>query len=60
MYPDWALPRVTKFLPLREYIFANCQPELVQKYNKLKCSNIPASYAQDLADLAKQLDRLLR
>ncbi|KDO26850.1 hypothetical protein SPRG_08141 [Saprolegnia parasitica CBS 223.65] len=60
IYPGWALPRVTKFLPLREYIFANCQPELVQKYNKLKCSNIPASYAHDLGEIEKQIERLLR
>ncbi|EQC28653.1 hypothetical protein SDRG_13530 [Saprolegnia diclina VS20] len=60
IYPGWALPRVTKFLPLREYIFANCQTELVQKYNKLKCSNIPASYTHDIGDLEKHLDRLLR
>ncbi|EQC36855.1 hypothetical protein SDRG_05685 [Saprolegnia diclina VS20] len=60
IFPGWALPRVTKFLPLREYIFAQCQFKLARKYTKLKCANIPASYANALGDLEKQLERLLR
>ncbi|KDO19247.1 hypothetical protein SPRG_15121 [Saprolegnia parasitica CBS 223.65] len=60
VYRGWALPRVTKFLPLREYIFANCQPELARNHNMLQCATIPASYAHDLGDIEKQLERLLR
>ncbi|KDO16330.1 hypothetical protein SPRG_15622 [Saprolegnia parasitica CBS 223.65] len=59
IYPGWALPRVTKFLPLREYIFKQCQSELSQMHNKLKCTTIPASYDHNLADIEKQLVHLL-
>ncbi|KDO24338.1 hypothetical protein SPRG_10415 [Saprolegnia parasitica CBS 223.65] len=59
IYPGWALPRVTKFLPLREYIFKQCQSELSQKFNKLPCTSIPISYAHNLDDIGTQLERLL-
>ncbi|EQC40123.1 hypothetical protein SDRG_02774 [Saprolegnia diclina VS20] len=60
VYPGWALPRVTKFLPLREYVFAQCQSELSQQFNKLKCTTIPASYSHNLEDIEDDIVRLLR
>ncbi|EQC40124.1 hypothetical protein SDRG_02775 [Saprolegnia diclina VS20] len=60
VYPGWALPRVTKFLPLREYVFAQCQSELSQMFNKLPCTSMPISYAHNLDDIDEQLKRLLR
>ncbi|OQR80995.1 hypothetical protein THRCLA_11895 [Thraustotheca clavata] len=60
VFPTWALPTIQQPLPLREYIFAHCQDELATKYNRKKCSNVPAKYySHDLDDIERQLNRQL-
>ncbi|KDO16982.1 hypothetical protein SPRG_17296 [Saprolegnia parasitica CBS 223.65] len=60
VFPAWATPHVTVHLPLREYIFADCQDELADMHDLRKCVDMPASYAHDLGDIERSLEDLLR
>ena len=60
-YPEWMDPKLVERLPLREYIFANYQKEIVKKYKEVKESKesitIPADYYRDLEKIRSDLKR---
>jgi hypothetical protein len=52
IFPSWVLPSEgLGSVEVREYIFANFQKELVQRYSGAKeCGNIPVEYMQHSLD----------
>ncbi|EQC39654.1 hypothetical protein SDRG_03083 [Saprolegnia diclina VS20] len=59
-FPDWAIPRVTQPLPLREYIFAKYQKQLAIKFKRPASIDIPPSYRHDLRNLERQISYVAR
>ena len=57
IFPDWMSPRLMERLPLREYIFANYQEQIAEKYQIKKCVTIPADYYYDLETIRSNLKR---
>ncbi|OQR82191.1 hypothetical protein THRCLA_11062 [Thraustotheca clavata] len=60
VYPAWALPTIQRPLPLREYIFARYQDQLVEKYDRKKCSKVPPEFlSHDLEVIERDILNLL-
>ena len=57
VYPQWMEPKFMERLPLREYIFANYQEDIVKKYDCKPCIDIPLDYYHDLETIRSDLKR---
>lgn len=57
VFPGWKNPRLKEELPVREYILANYNEEIAQKYKLKPADDIPETYFRDLSFFKEQLKR---
>lgn len=60
IFPGWRKPKWKESWPLREYIFATYQEDIVKHYQRSKvkaCTDIPVEYKRELSTIRENLER---